>query len=133
MVGSKFGVIENEVAVTNGNDVAFAWDTDSNGNDLPSGFKITGIDVIPHDGGDPESAVLTIFRLRLYKREAKSVKDMKYEDTRYGGSASNAPSFDNTPWQWDNMEKQGILHGTIGIETGANDASFTIAISFERR
>lgn len=132
MIRSPFGVIENEVAVTNGNDVPFAWDADFRGNDLPYGFKITAIDVIPHDGADPGSVVATIWRLRIYKRAARSVKDIKYEYTNYGGLASNVPSFDNTPWQWENMEKKGVLHGTIGIESGANDASFTISVSFER-
>lgn len=130
MITKPYSVIENDVAVTNGNDVAFAWDTDYENKGLPNAFKITGIDVIPHDGGDPEAAVSTIWRLRLYKRSGNGVKDMIYEDTRYGGSSSNIASFDNTPWQWENLEKKGIVHGTIGIETGATDCSFTIAISF---
>lgn len=132
MIISPRGVIEDEVAVTAGNDVGFDWETDVNGLALPVGFTVKGIDVIPHDGGDPEAAVSTIWRLRLYKRSGNGVKDMIYEDTRYGESSSNAPSFDKTPWQWENLDKKGIVHGTIGIKTAATNCSFSIALSFER-
>lgn len=134
LITPKSGVIEGDVAVTNGNDVAFEFDVDEEtlGNPVPRGFTVVGIRVYPHDAATPKVAVSTIWRIRLYKRFAKGIEDLVYEDTRYGLSTSDEPSLDVTPWYYQNEDGVGSIYGTIGIETSATNASFTIAIEFER-
>ncbi len=129
----KSGTLEVDIAVTNGNDVAFELDTDSVNEPFPRGCMITGVDVTPHDAADPKVAATTIWRMRLYRRNAKEAGDLLYEETKYTLPTDNTPSFDNTPFKFENGDGVGSIYGTIGIETAATDVSFRIAISFDRR
>lgn len=129
------GVLEGDVAVTNGNDVAFEFDVDEEtlGLTVPPGFTVVGVRVYPHDAADPKAPVATVWRIRLYKRFVKGIEDLVYEYTIYpSGVASNVPSLDITPWYYQNEDGVGSIYGTIGIDGTFNDASFTIAIEFER-
>ena len=129
------GTMEGDVAVTNGNDVAFEFDIDEEtlSKTVPPGFTVVGVRVYPHDAADPKVAVATIWRIRLYNRSVKGIEDLVYEYSIYdSGVASDAPSLDITPWYYQNEDEVGSIYGTIGIDTGANDASFTIGIDFER-
>lgn len=129
------GVLEGDVAVTNGNDVAFEFDIDEEtlGLTVPPGFTVVGVRVYPHDAATPKVAVATVWRIRLYKRFVKGIEDLVYEYTIYpSGVASNVPSLDITPWYYQNEDGVGSIYGTIGIDGTFNDASFTIAIEFER-
>ena len=129
----KRSIAEGIVAGVNNTDVAFVFTADVEGNPIPVGFRVTGVSVIPHDGADPKVAVATVWRLRLYRKYAKAVDDLVYEDTRYGLPASSDPSLDSTPWDFLNQDGSGGIYGTIGIENGATDCSFSIGVSFERR
>ncbi len=129
------GVIEGDVAVTNGNDVAFEFDADEEtlGNSVPPGFTVVGIRVYPHDGATPKVAVSTKWRLRLHKRFVKGIEDIVYDLNRdYSAPASSEASLDITPWYYQNEDGVGSIYGTIGIDGTFNDATFTIAIEFER-
>ncbi len=129
------GVMEGDVAVTNGNDVAFEFDTDEEtlSKTVPPGFTVIGVRVYPHDGADPKVAVSTKWRLRLHKRYVKGIEDIVYDlNWDYSAPASSVASLDITPWYYQNEDGVGSIYGTIGIENAANDATFTIAIEFER-
>ena len=129
------GILEGDVAVTNNNDVAFEFDTDEEtlGNSVPPGFTVVGVRVYPHDAADPKVAVSTKWRLRLYKRFAKGIEDVVYDlNWDYSAPASSEASLDITPWYYQNEDTVGSIYGNIGIENAANDATFTIAIEFER-
>ena len=123
---------EVEVAVTNSNDVAFEIDTDNDSNPLPTGMRVTGVSVIPHNAADPPVAVSTVWRLYLYNKYTKLIDEIVYPDSRFTFPASSEPALNATEWQYDNKDGVGAIYGTIGIENGANDCSFTIAIDFER-
>jgi len=129
------GVMQADVVGANNTDAAFEFDVDQEtlGNPVPSGFTVTGIRVIPHNAAAPHVAVATVWRLRLYSRNAKGIEDLVYEDTRYTLPASNEPSLDITPWFYQNEDSVGSIYGTIGIENAATDCSFLISIEFERR
>ncbi len=129
------GVLEGNVAVTNGNDVAFEFDVDEEtlGLTVPPGFTVIGVRVYPNDAADPKVAVSTQWRIKLYKRFAKGIEDVVYDQNDdYSVPASNVASLDVTPWYYQNEDGVGSIYGTIGIKGGATDATFTIAIEFER-
>lgn len=129
------GVLEGDVAVTNNNDVAFEFDVDEEtlSNPVPPGFTVVGVRVYPHDGATPKVVVSTKWRLRLHKRYVKGIEDVVYDLNRdYSAPASSEASLDVTPWYYQNEDTVGSIYGTIGIDNGKNDATFTIAIEFER-
>ena len=106
------GVIEGDVAVTNGNDVAFEFDKDEEtlSNPVPPGFTVVGVRVYPHDAADPKVAVSTKWRLRLYKRYVKGIEDVVYDlNWDYAAPASNVPSLDKTPWHYQNEDGDHIM------------------------
>lgn len=129
------GVLEGDVAVTNNTDVDFEFDIDEETLSLtvPPGFTVIGVRVYPNDAADPKAAVSTKWRLRLYKRNARGIEDIVYDVNRdYSAPASSEASLDVTPWYYQNEDRVGSIYGTIGIENAANNATFTIAIEFER-
>lgn len=133
LVTAKRGTAEVDVAVTNGNDVAFELTTDNANEDLPVGCWIVGVTVQPHNAADPKVAVATKWRIRFYTRYVKGIEDLRYEYTIFGEPASDDISLDNTEWQYENADGCKSIYGTIGIEGAATNCTFTIAVEFERR
>ena len=133
MKAAKLATVETEVAVTNGNDVAFELTTDNANETLPPGFWVTGVKVVPHDAATPKVAASTIWRLRFYTKYTKAIDEITYEDSRYHLPASSEEGLDKTEWYYENKDGVGSIYGTIGIDTGATDCSFTIVVDFDRR
>lgn len=119
-------------AGTPGSDVDFTITADEDGNSIPPSINVKEIIVVPHDGGSPPSARVTIWRLRLYSKAGRLVTDRVYDDDRYAQAASDLASYNTTEWQYSTLDGGRCIYGSVGIKTGETGATFTIGVEFER-
>lgn len=123
---------EKEVAVTAGADVDFSLTVCEGNHPVPSAGRITGVRVYPHNAASPKVAVSTIWRLRFYSGYDRAIDEVLFDENRFGLPTSSEKSLNSTVWHYKNKQGRGEMLGTISIQGGATDCTFTIGVEFDR-
>lgn len=132
IAGGRKIASKTDIAVTNGATVEFLLNTDGDGAALPADMEIKTIIIQPHDGAATPAVVSNRWIFKMYTHSDRDVDDIFHITDRVadGRVASDSAYVLYGNLGYLNEEGNGEIPCSLYIETGDEDAIFTVKVIF---